>query len=303
MSKSLYVKDLVSIIVPVYKVEPYIQECVISIVSQTYANIEIILVDDAGGDRSIELAKAVLRQSNRNWIVIEHDCNKGVSAARNSGTSVARGEYLYFLDSDDYLAPFCIEKFIDVAVHYEAEMVFANHWDIVGGQILPSSRISGTDTYSVNPVIEHVCGKTTSMAGNRLIRRDFYLQSKVLFKTGMRYEDEMWSFSLILRAKKIAFLSDYTYYYRRWDGSFTLSRENEEFKINCSSLNLLHRYAEAEKFTLFSNSQFRNWLVRKITNFLIMVANCNLSIMKKMSILITYYAISKCCNLSLINIQ
>lgn len=281
MNDSIGKQGLVSVIVPVYKVEPYIQECVRSIVAQSYANIEIILIDDAGSDRSIELAKAVLQKSNRNWIVVTHEQNQGVSVARNSGISIARGEYLYFLDSDDYLAPFCIEKFIEIAGCYAADMVFANHWDIVDGVIVPSTRIASEDTYSNNPVMSHVHGKTTSMAGNRFIRREFYLRSNIAFKKGLRYEDEMWSFSLILRAKKIAFLSDHTYYYRRWAGSFTRNKNNEIYGINCGYINLKHHFSESEKFELFGNLQLRLWLVRKTIDFLIRVSRSNLDTWQK----------------------
>lgn len=281
MNESCNVKNMVSVIVPVYKVEPYIQECVCSIINQTYPDIEVILVDDAGGDNSMELAKEVLLQSNRIWRVICHDRNLGVSVARNNAMAVAKGKYLFLLDSDDYLEPFCIEKFVDVALRYDAEMVFANHWDILNGQVVPSCRLSASDTYSDNPISAHIKGKTTSMAGNRMIRRDFYLNSKICFKEGLRYEDEMWSFSLILRAKRIAFLDDCTYYYRRWEGAFTGNRDNESYRIKCSYLNLLHHYTESEKFNLFSNVQFNMWLARITFNFLNQVSNSNLGVIEK----------------------
>ncbi len=281
MSESHKVNNVVSVIVPVYRVEPYIQECVCSIINQTYPDIEVVLVDDAGGDRSIDLAKEVLLKCNRVWKVIKHERNLGVSAARNNAIAAAKGTYLFLIDSDDYLEPFCIEKFVEVALRYDAEMVFANHWDIVNGQVVPSCRLSASDVYSDNPVSAHINGKTTSMAGNRMIRRDFYLKSKVCFREGLRYEDELWSFSLILRAKRIAFLDACTYYYRRWEGAFTGNRDNELYRIKCSYQNLLHHYAESEKFNLFSNTQFNVWLAKKTFNFLNNVARSNLDASKK----------------------
>ena len=289
MNTFFCVKDLVSVIVPVYKVEPYIQECVRSIVNQSYPYIEIILVDDACEDRSIEFAREVLLQSDCNWRIISHESNKGVSVARNNGILNSKGEYLFFVDSDDFLAVNCIEKQVEVINKYGAEMIFANQYDIIDGVVTPSCRISDADTFSDNPIISHVRGKTTSMVWNRLIRKDFYARCGVSFVEGIRYEDELWSFSLIVRAKKIGFLNEYSYYYRRWSGAFTGNKRGELYRINCSYLNILHHYTEAEKFDLFSNAEFRMWLVRKTVNFLIALVNSNLKNNKKRDYLAKFF--------------
>ena len=95
------ISGLVSVIVPVYKVEEYLDRCIDSIVHQTYESLEIILVDDGSPDRCPEICDAWAERDNR--IKVIHKCNGGVSSARNSGLEIARGEYISFVDSDDYL--------------------------------------------------------------------------------------------------------------------------------------------------------------------------------------------------------
>ena len=95
--------DLISVIVPVYKVEPYLDKCVRSIVDQTYQNLEIILVDDGSPDRCGEICDAWAAKDSR--IRVIHKENGGLSDARNAGMAVATGKYMGFVDSDDYIAP------------------------------------------------------------------------------------------------------------------------------------------------------------------------------------------------------
>lgn len=103
-------KPLVSIIVPVYKVEKYLDRCVESLVNQTYKNIEIILVDDGSPDNCPEMCDAWAHKDSR--IVVIHKENGGVSSARNKGLESARGEWIWFVDSDDYVELFALEKLV-----------------------------------------------------------------------------------------------------------------------------------------------------------------------------------------------
>ena len=105
-------KYRISIVVPIYNVEPYILECLESVANQKNANgIECILVDDCGKDKSMEIAEQFVCSYNGpiHFSVIHHEKNMGLSAARNCGTKVAQGEYIFFLDSDDTIVPNCME--------------------------------------------------------------------------------------------------------------------------------------------------------------------------------------------------
>ena len=102
--------DLVSIIVPVYNVEPYVKRCVESLWEQTYQNIEIILVDDCSTDNSLEVCKH-LQETGRNILpVLHHECNEGLEGTRNSGIEAASGQWIMFLDSDDTYTANAVEN-------------------------------------------------------------------------------------------------------------------------------------------------------------------------------------------------
>ena len=102
--------DLISVVVPVYKVEKYLDECVQSIVNQTHRNLEIILVDDGSPDRCPQLCDEWAEKDSR--IRVIHQKNGGLSAARNAGLDVAKGDYIGFVDSDDYIAPDMYEQLL-----------------------------------------------------------------------------------------------------------------------------------------------------------------------------------------------
>ena len=106
----------VSIIIPVYQVSAYIERCLESVVNQTYTDIECIIVNDATQDDSIEKCEILIEKYDGpiHFRIIHHEINRGLSAARNTGTKAAKGAYLYYLDSDDYISPDCIEKLVSV---------------------------------------------------------------------------------------------------------------------------------------------------------------------------------------------
>ena len=110
----------VSIIVPVYNVEKYLEKCLDSIVKQTYENIEIILVDDGSTDKSGTILDQYAEMDNR--ISVIHKKNEGVSTARNTGIEAARGEYICFADADDYLMPDYVEYLLTLAVDKNADI-------------------------------------------------------------------------------------------------------------------------------------------------------------------------------------
>ena len=115
----------VSIIIPVYNVSKYIERCLKSALDQTWKDLEIILVDDCTPDDSMDIARSVLETSSRSNMVtiLKHEKNRGLSAARNTGIRQAKGDYLYFLDSDDYLPVNSIELLADAAIRHNVDFV------------------------------------------------------------------------------------------------------------------------------------------------------------------------------------
>ena len=120
-------KSKVSVIIPIYKVEKFIERCVHSLMGQTLQEVEYIFVDDATPDKSIEVLKKCLTlYPNRKAVVLHHSQNQGLPAARNTGLVAATGEYIYHCDSDDFVEVNMLEKLYQKAKETEAEMVWCD---------------------------------------------------------------------------------------------------------------------------------------------------------------------------------
>ena len=119
--------DLVSVILPVYNVEKYVENSLRSVIGQTYPDIECLIIDDCGTDRSMDVVENVLAHSNlagKKIRILRHEKNRGLSAARNTGLDYAEGTYIFFLDSDDSIRPNCIEKHVEAISKDNAESLF-----------------------------------------------------------------------------------------------------------------------------------------------------------------------------------
>lgn len=120
-------EPLISIIIPVYKVEKYLDRCINSIVSQTYSNLEIILIDDGSPDSSPIICDNWRKKDAR--IQVIHKSNEGLSATRNLGIELASGDYISFVDSDDYCLPLMYEKLVSMQEEYDAEITICNFFN------------------------------------------------------------------------------------------------------------------------------------------------------------------------------
>ncbi len=125
----------ISIIIPVYNVAPYIEQCIESVLSQDYEDIEVIIVDDCGTDNSMELVREMIAGTSKEIHILKHDHNRGFAAGRNTGIKNAVGNYIYFLDSDDYIEPDCISRLVKVAHTYlNPDMIISSSKDIYGNK-------------------------------------------------------------------------------------------------------------------------------------------------------------------------
>lgn len=189
--------ELISIVVPVYKVEPYLDKCISSIVNQTYKNLEIILVDDGSPDNCPAMCDAWAEKDNR--IRVIHKPNGGLSDARNAGMSVATGELMAFVDSDDWIAPDMYEKLYhrltedgsDIAA-CGVQMVWE---DNTPPRMLtrPGSRTLNRDE-AMQAIIEESCLKQPvwyKLYKSKLVR-------DIRFPVGKYHEDVFWSYQAVL---------------------------------------------------------------------------------------------------------
>lgn len=212
----------ISIIIPIYNVAPYIIECLESVYNQSYPNIEVILVDDCGTDNSIQLVNNYLATNQiKTTKVFHHKKNRGISAARNTGIKHATGDYIYFMDSDDYITSDCIESFVSLAIKY-------NFPNVIFGSATPQpldwKRINiSSNKDSIPEYTNNVSWirKSFSKIGfipvtpwNKLIKKKHLIKYNLYFKEGIVYEDQLWNFMLGNSIQSITFNKKSTYTYR-----------------------------------------------------------------------------------------
>ncbi|WP_251619749.1 glycosyltransferase family 2 protein [Odoribacter lunatus] len=224
MADSFKVK--VSIIIPVYKVERYIERCLRSVISQTYqGELECILVDDATPDQSMEIVGNILLTycGNISFKIIRHEQNKGLSAARNTGIKNASGEYLYFLDSDDEITPDAIEKLGALAEKYAGvDMVCGNLYvsELMTWLFIPRSFSEYlTNARQIRKAM--LKRQLPITVWNKLIRRDFLIGYNLWFVEGIVHEDEVWNFFVAKNINSLAICRAATYIYYQSDSSIT----------------------------------------------------------------------------------
>ena len=224
----------VSIIAPVYNVEQYIVECLMSVTNQSITEgIECILVDDCGQDNSAAIAKRFVDsyQGDIRFTFIQREKNGGLSAARNTGIKAATGEYVYFLDSDDYLVPSAIETLISIAdrnggVDLLPALYITNaghHMNQFGGHSFP--EFSDNQKIIKCALLDY--DRIPVTAANRLIRRLLIIDNALWFKEGIIHEDNYWTFFLAKHVKRMAFCPEKLYFYRETPGSITKSKNTE----------------------------------------------------------------------------
>ena len=212
----------VSIIIPVYNVAPYIKRCLDSVVTQTFQDIECILVDDCGTDDSKEIVQQYIDcyQGQIQFKFIHHEKNIGLSGARNTGMQVATGEWLYFLDSDDSIIPDCIATLLALQEKYpDADFVQGNLLNISGE--ISHYGFKNIPEYCNNPAtIEDIMlRRVITSACNRLIKRSLVLENDLFFPLGMVHEDMYWVYFLSKYVQAAAFSKLGTYIYYTNEGS------------------------------------------------------------------------------------
>ncbi len=214
-------KPLFSLIVPIYNVEKYLGECVDSILNQSFGDFELILVDDGSRDNCPQMCDKYAEQDCR--IKVIHKQNGGLSDARNAGLKIAIGEFVLFVDADDYIAydsllniEKCVERQscqIDV-MFLEAYKVFVDGSIVSLGDGYKADLINGQNK---NTVLEHLSElpKYPGSACTKLIRRKLIIDNSLYFEKGLLSEDIDWTISLLVLAENFAYCDAKYYYYRQ----------------------------------------------------------------------------------------
>ena len=204
--------DLISVIVPIYKVESYLDRCVRSIVEQTYENLEIILVDDGSPDNCPAICDAWAEKDSR--IRVIHKENGGLSDARNAGLAVATGEYVSFIDSDDQIAPEFLARLYDAMVKTGAEVAeCATDYVDEDGNVLRLRKAADMPEMGKMEALRRLVMENGvyQTVWNKLYRRDVI--DGILFAVGKLNEDEFWTYRVLDRIEKLAIISEPLYHY------------------------------------------------------------------------------------------
>lgn len=203
-----------SIIVPVYNIAPYLDECLASLCGQTYENVEIICIDDGSSDGSLDCLRAWEAKDSR--VVVVSQPNSGVSRARNHGLDVATGDYVAFVDGDDYIDRDAVEKIMTAAVTHDADIV------IFGGRAFPETAWV-TEVFGPRNVARSGDGASMIFeergcipsAANKAYRRSLIENAHLRFcETLVLGEDTSLQFLIFPLAHTFVFLSDRLYHYR-----------------------------------------------------------------------------------------
>lgn len=166
-------KNLISVIVPVYNVSKYLNQCIESIINQTYTNLEIILIDDGSNDESEKICDEYKNKDDR--IIVIHQENGGLSAARNAGLDICKGKYISFVDSDDYPEPNFIDCLYSSLIenNVKVSMCDINHVD-ENSQTIETEKWDSTDIVSGREIFKRNKGFIHSVVWNKLYSADIW---------------------------------------------------------------------------------------------------------------------------------
>lgn len=240
-------KDLISVIVPIYKVEQYLEKCVNSILAQTYSNLEIILVDDGSPDNCPQICDNLAKQDKR--IKVIHKPNGGLSDARNVGFESSTAKYVTFVDSDDYLNYNFIETLYNNLLNTNADMSIIGYQEVFEDSTVNQSEILQSEVlcFDDSNKFEQLCAKhklNFIIAWGKLYNRNLF--DKIKFPVGKINEDEFIAHHIIDTCHKICFENVPYYYY--------LQRQNSIMHTTFTERNLHVFEALEDRLAFFNNN-------------------------------------------------
>lgn len=243
-------KPLITVIVPAYKVESYLPICVESIINQTYKNIEIILVDDGSPDRCGAICDEYALKDNR--IRVLHKDNGGLSSARNAGMKVMEGEFVTFIDSDDYVSPFYVEHLFNALRIDDADLAVSWFAEVNEGEKIDTNgreNLSCYEQLNQKQSLQHLLyqdGIETSAWG-KLYKSD--LIEGLRYPEGKLYEDIPVTSQYILKSKSVALIRNVDYYYLQRKASiqyqsFNTKKMDGIYHLEAMTASVMEKYPD-----------------------------------------------------------
>lgn len=250
-------KNKVTVIVPIYGVERFIERCVKSLMEQTLSEVEYVFVDDASPDCSLQiLEKVMLEYPDKagNVRIVHHDVNKGLPAARNTGLSVAQGEYIFHCDSDDYVDSTMLKDLYDAASSNNSDIVWCD-WYLT---------YSNKERYMSQPSCPTSMEAIRTMLGggmkfnvwNKLVRRSLYVDNAITFPAGYGMGEDMTMMMLFAHAKKVTHIPNAYYHY--------VKTNTNAFSQTYSEKHLTDLLYNVQRITDYMQKMFGNSLMKEL---------------------------------------
>lgn len=255
-------KQKISVIVPVYNVEKYLGRCIDSLIRQSYSNIEILLVDDGSKDESLSICKEYEAKDSR--IHVFHKENEGLGLTRNYGIKQATGEYITFVDSDDYLTLDAIDSMVKKAVETDADVVIASHYYKNKKQEIELSERLYCGTEIKEILMVHMMGNNgnqldalTYTAWGKLYKKELFTKNRLLFPSERKliWEDLAFSVEAYPLCEKVYILHKPVYYYCFNEGSLTHTYKPD--KINLVMVLYCYMKKRIQELNLSADAKFR----------------------------------------------
>ncbi|BCG60549.1 glycosyltransferase family 2 protein [Paenibacillus sp. URB8-2] len=266
-----------SVIIPVYNIEDYLHQCIDSILNQSYSSLEIILVDDGSTDRCPQICDDYAKLDDR--IKVLHQKNNGQSSARNAGISASTGDYLFFLDGDDYLIDDVFTSTDSIIAKQNVDIIFHNYkilnsstGELTNSSIdyseLQNSKYSSTEgmikLLQINPLFDW-------FPWQFIIKRDIIFENHLFFEEGVLYEDVKLVFKLILNSITISFNNCQVLIYRiKRNGATTsikkLKPELDRINAACQSIDWINNHLKNEYLSIRLNNNFACMIFTSIIN-------------------------------------
>lgn len=251
----------ISVIIPIYKVRNFIERCVCSLFEQTLQDVEYIFVDDASPDDSIDILKSCVERypERASYVhILVHELNQGLPAARNTGLSIARGEYAFHCDSDDFVEKDMLEEMYKVAKEKDADIVYSDFY----------LSFEKNERYMSNPAYETadsmlrqglLGGNMKYNVWNKLVRRSLYTDNDIIFPAGHAMGEDMTMIRLAACAKSVAYVPKAFYHYVKLNAN--------AYSATMSERHMIDIRFNVDQTVAFLEKKFGNTLDKEIAFF------------------------------------
>ena len=244
---------MVSVIIPVYNAEKYLNRCVESVVAQSYEKLEIILVDDGSQDRSTSICQAWQERDPRVKVICQQ--NEGAGIARNRGMAEATGQYIFFVDSDDYLDGFAVEKCVSAMELNTADAVVYGAYDVLSGGIVKQKQLSAEKRHFSQDEVRNdlipsffVAGKGIGVSvWGKMYRTDIIQNNRIWFESEriVYSEDALFNLKYFSKTSSVILIPEYFYYH--YENMQSISRQYKKEREDRKNEFLIHSIEVIEK--------------------------------------------------------